>query len=322
MVASPFFLSETRIMHNKFSRIAAAALFSAVLAVSACKRGDSPADVLAQDSTLTRDLALANADSSAQPQLKDVPVTTAPIIDPAAPAPRVSPRQTPSDILTPRRESRPVTTVQRQSPPPVDLEIRPAENTTANGNTVAKTTKGPEAMVGTIAGGSEISLYSGQRVCTNTYAAGDRFTASVAESVQGSNGVSIPAGATAVIEVTSVKRSNNANDDILLEFVVRSIAFNGKTYPVNSTVTYAQVDKVRDASKSDDVKKVATGAVIGAIAGQIFGKKTKSTVIGAATGAAAGAVVAGVTANYDGCVPSGGRISLTLSEAMVVQQSE
>jgi hypothetical protein len=202
------------------------------------------------------------------------------------------------------------------------MERAPAANATPNGNTVTESSKGPEAAVGMIAGGSEISLYSGQRVCTNTYAVGDRFTASVAESVQGSNGVSIPAGATAVIEVTSAKRSTNANDDIVFEFVVRSIAFNGKTYPVSSTVTYAQVDKVRDGSTSDDAKKVATGAVIGAIAGQIFGKKTKSTVIGAATGAAAGAVVAGVTAKYDGCVPSGGRISMTLSEAMVVQQSE
>ncbi len=303
-------------MHNKFSRFATAALFTAVLAVSACKRGDSPADVLAQDSTLTRDLALANADSSAQPELKDVPANTAPIIDPAAPAPRVSSRPTPSEILTPSRTSRPAP---RRTPPPVEPTPEPVANTTANGNTVTETAKGPEAAVGMIAGGSEISLYAGQRVCTNTYAVGDRFTASVAESVQGSNGASIPAGATAVIEVTSVKRSNNANDNIVFEFVVRSIAFNGKTYPVSSTVTYAQVDKVRDASTSDDVKKVATGAVIGAIAGQIFGKKTKSTVIGAATGAAAGAVVAGVTANYDGCVPSGGRISMTLSEAMVVQ---
>jgi len=195
----------------------------------------------------------------------------------------------------------------------------PVANTTASGNTVTEGAKGAEAAVGTIAGGSEISLLAGQRVCTNTYAVGDRFTASVAESVHGSNGVSIPAGATAVIEVTNAKRSNNANDGIEFEFVVRSIAFNGKTYPVSSTVTYAQVDKVRDSNTSDDVKKVATGAVIGAIAGQIFGKRTKSTVIGAAGGAAAGAVVAGVTAKYDGCVPSGGRISLTLSEAMVVQ---
>lgn len=305
-------------MQKILLRIAVPALAALTLTLGACKQGESPEDVLARDSTLTRDLALANADSSAQPQLTDVPVTTAPAVSSAAPAPRVSTRQTPAEILTPSRRTRPVATTPRESP----VETTPAPVTTASGNTVTESAKGSEAAVGMIAGGSEISLYSGQRVCTNTYAVGDRFTASVAESVQGSNGVSIPAGATAVIEVTSAKRSENANDDITFEFVVRSIAFNGKTYPVSSTITYAQVDKVRDGSTSNDAKKVATGAVIGAIAGQIFGKKTKSTVIGAATGAAAGAVVAGVTGKYDGCVPSGGRISLTLSEPMVVQQSE
>jgi hypothetical protein len=178
-----------------------------------------------------------------------------------------------------------------------------------------------ERAIGTIASGSEISLYSGQRVCTNQYQVGDKFTASVAESVQGSNGVAIPAGATAVIEITSLKRSENANDNIEMEFAVRSIAFNGKTYPISSTVTAAQVEKVRNGDASNDARKVATGAVIGAIAGQIFGHKTKSTVIGAATGAAAGAVVAGATGKYDGCVPNGGRISLKLNQAMTVQQS-
>ncbi len=306
-------------MHNSLSRTVLFASFAIAFGLGACKRGDSPEDVLARDSTLTRDLALANADSSAQPQLTDVPVNTAPEVTPAAPAPRVSSRPARSEILTPRRETRPVITAPREDAP---VERAPAPVRTASGNTVTESAKGSEAAIGMIAGGSEISLYSGQRVCTNTYSVGDRFTASVAESVQGSNGVSIPAGATAVIEVTSAKRSENANDDITFEFVVRSIAFNGKTYPVASTVTYAQVDKVRDGSSSNDAKKVATGAVIGAIAGQIFGKKTKSTVIGAATGAAAGAVVAGATGKYDGCVPSGGRISLTLSEPMVVQQSE
>ena len=309
-------------MHISFFRVATPGLLALVLTLGACKRGDSPEDALAQDTSLVRDLALANADTTAQPQLKDVPVNAAPVVDPAAPAPRVSPRQTPAQILRPRGETRPVRAVPRQSPSPEESNPAPPPVVTASGNTVTESARGSEASVGTIAGGSEISLYSGQRVCTNTYAVGDRFTASVAESVHGSNGVSIPAGATAVIEVTSAKRSENANDDIAFEFVVRSIAFNGKTYPVSSTVTYAQVDKVRDGSTSSNVKKVATGAVIGAIAGQIFGRKTKSTVIGAAGGAAAGAVVAGVTAKYDGCVPSGGRISLTLSEAMVVQQSE
>src|SRR5688500_2852269 len=304
---------------RRLSRFGTPALFAAALLLGACKRGDSPEDILAKDSTLTRDLALANTDSSAQPELKDIPATIEPEVSEAAPAPRAS--SPPATAERPRREP-PATVIIRRDPPPPAVTPATSANTTPNGNTVTEGPVGGEAAVGMIAGGSEISLYSGQRVCTNTYAIGDRFTASVAESVHGSNGVSIPAGATAVIEITSVKRSNNANDDIEIELAVRSIAFNGKTYPVSSNVTYAQVDKVRDASTSDDAKKVATGAVIGAIAGQIFGKRTKSTVIGAATGAAAGAVVAGVTAKYDGCVPSGGRISLTLSEPMVVQQSE
>jgi len=305
-------------MKTTFSRIAAPVLFAVTIALGACKQGDKPEDALAQDTSLAHDLSLANADTMAQPELKDVPVTTAPIVNPAAPAPRVTQRQTPSQILTPSRNPRRVATTTHTTPQPVEK----APVTTENGNTV---TEAPSAVstraMGTIASGSEISLYSGQRVCTNTYAVGDRFTASVAESVQGSNGVAIPAGATAVIELTSLKRSENANDNITMEFVVRSIAFNGTTYPVNSTVTTAQVEKVRNGDASNDAKKVATGAIIGAIAGQIFGHHTRSTVIGAATGAAAGAVVAGATGKYDGCVPNGGRISLRLTQPMVVQQS-
>jgi hypothetical protein len=306
-------------MQKTISRIATPVLLTLTLAIAACKQGDKPEDALAQDTSLAHDLQLANADSLSQPQLKDVPATVEPAQNPVSPAPRVARRQTPSEVLTPSRNPRRVATTPRSTPQPV--EQAPAPVTTSNGNTVTEGTTGSERGIGTIASGSEVSLYSGQRVCTNTYNVGDRFTASVAESVQGSNGVAIPAGATAVIELTSLKRSENANDNIQMEFVVRSIAFNGKSYPVNSTVTSAQVEKVRNGDASSDGKKVATGAIIGAIAGQIFGHKTKSTVIGAATGAAAGAVVAGVTGKYDGCVPNGGRISLKLNQAMVVQQS-
>jgi hypothetical protein len=304
-------------MQTKFSRTATPVLLIAILALASCKQGDKPEDALAQDTSLARDLQLANADTAAQPQLKDVPVTVVPAETPAAQTPRVAQRQKPSEILTPNKNPRRVATTPKSAPQPV--ETAPA--TTSNGNTVSESATGSEHGIGTIATGSEISLYSGQRVCTNTYAVGDRFTASVAESVQGSNGVSIPAGATAVIELTSLKRSENANDNIQMEFAVRSIAFNGKTYPVSSTVTAAQVEKVRNGDASNDAKKVATGAVVGAVLGQIFGHHTKSTVIGAAGGAAAGAIVAGATGKYDGCVPNGGRISLKLNQAMVVQQS-
>jgi hypothetical protein len=303
-------------MLTRFSKIATPVLLTVTLALGACKQGDKPEDALAQDTSLAHDLQLANADSMAQPQLKDVPATVEPSQAPATTAPRTTTRkQTPAEILTPSKKPHRVATTPSTQP----VEETPV--TTANGNTVTESTTGSERSVGTIASGSEVALYSGQRVCTNTYNVGDRFTASVAESVQGSNGVAIPAGATAVIELTSLKRSENANVNIEMEFVVRSIAFNGKTYPVNSTVTSAQVERVRNGDASNDGKKVATGAIIGAIAGQIFGHKTKSTVIGAATGAAAGAVVAGATGKYDGCVPNGGRISLRLNQAMVVQQS-
>ena len=298
---------------NTFTRIAAPVLFAFTLALGACKQGDKPEDALAQDTSLAHDLSLANADTMAQPQLKDVPAIAAPATAPSEPAAKVIQR-TPTTTKNPRR----VATTTRTIPEPI--EKKPV--VTENGNTVTEgTSAGTTRAFGTIATGSEISLYAGQRVCTNTYAVGDKFTASVAQSVEGSNGVAIPAGATAVIELTSLKRSENANDNIAMEFVVRSITFNGTTYPVNAAVTDAQVDKVRNGDASNDARKVATGAVIGAIAGQIFGHKTTSTVIGAATGAAAGAVVAGATGKYDGCVPSGGRISLRLTQPITVQQS-
>jgi len=192
-------------MKTTFSRIATPILFAVTIALGACKRGDKPEDALAQDTSLAHDLSLANADTMAQPQLKDVPITTAPIVNPAAPAPRVAKRQTPSQILTPSRNPRRVVSTTPRTPEPAEK----APVTTENGNTVTEGSSAgtaPSRSVGTIATGSEISLYSGQRVCTNTYAVGDRFTASVAESVQGSNGVAIPAGATAVIEVTALKK--------------------------------------------------------------------------------------------------------------------
>ena len=296
-------------MSRKKFRIGALGCAIIALSLTACKDSKSD-DVLAQDSSLSTDLALANNDTLAQPQLRDVPIRS----DSAVPAP-VRVARTPAEILTPRGPIRrsPVRTAAQ----PVPISPVPS-NVTPNGNTVTINVGATTVAMGTVASGSMIGLYAGQRVCTNTNAVGDRFTASVAEAVQGSNGVTIPAGATVVLEITAVKRSTSPNDNIRIEMVPLSIGFNGKTYPVNSIVTYAQVDKVRDATRGDDARKVAAGAAIGAIAGQIFGHHTKSTVIGAAAGAAAGAIAASVTTPVDGCVPSGGRITLRLNQAMMI----
>ena len=141
----------------------------------------------------------------------------------------------------------------------------------------------------------------------------------MSNSVTGSNGAVIPAGATATVEITELNRSENIKDEIKMGFRVVSVSFGGKTYALSATTTYANVDRIKNQPKSKDVQKVVGGAAIGAIIGQILGKDTKSTVIGAATGAAAGTAAAATTSNYEGCVPIGGRITIRLDDSATVQ---
>lgn len=270
------------------------------LALAACT-ADSKRDTLAQDSTL----ALAAAADSAQPQLRDVPNAAAPAPAPAARAPAAAPGRTAPAPHAPARAA----------PAPGRA---PAVRTTPSGNTVTPGGVAGGARAGTIAAGTTLSLASASRVCTNTNKVGDVVTATVQNSVTGSNGAVIPAGARARLVVTELKRSENVNDPIRVGFRVESITFGGRTYPVSATITSAQVDRVKNQPSSKDAQKVATGAAVGAVVGQILGKNTKSTVIGGAIGAAAGAGAARATSNYEGCVPDGGRIAVTLTSPVQV----
>jgi hypothetical protein len=285
-------------MTSLIRSIAAPLALSLALVAGACSdRGD---DDLAQDSTLGRDLALANSDSAAQPQLTDVPANgAAPSTStPARTTPRTTPRTT-----TPR-----TTTPARTEP-----------TTTKSGNTVTRTPAGSEGRIASIAAGTTLNLASGERVCTNTHRPGDRFTATLQEAVTGSNGAVIPAGSRVVLQISSVKHSENVGDKVEIGLAPQQVVMNGKSYPIDASITSVQTESVRSASRSSDAKKVIGGAVAGAIIGQIIGKDTKSTVIGAATGAAAGTAVAMGTGDYQGCIPSGGRIVLRLNSPATIQ---
>lgn len=261
------------------------------LVMGACKKSDSAQ--LAQDSTAyARDLQMANRDSAAQPQLNDAAPAPAPT---AAPRPRKAPERS-----TPTRESS-------------------APQTTASGNTVVRGTKGSEAAVGSIATGTSIDMTSTERVCTNTNHVGDKFTATVNSNVAGTNGVTIPSGAKAMITVSQLKQSGKTGDPIQMTFDVTNLTWGDRSYPIDATIDHVDVDKVRNASTTSDVAKVGGGAVVGGIIGQIIGHSTKSTVIGAATGAAAGTAVAMGTAGYDGCVPVGGNIKIHLNAPAEIQ---
>ncbi len=275
--------------------------------IAACRSDNGRKDTaLAADTSLTKQLA--SADTSVQPQLRDVPPNRA-APAPAAPAPAAAPRTTarraPARTTETRTATTTTTTTQTKSG---NIETRGAAAAAPGGG-----------AVGMIPAGATLALSSTSRVCTNTNKVGDHVEATVSDPVSGSNGAVIPAGAVVALTVTQLKRSENANDPIVMEFAVNSVSFGGHTYPLNASVESATVDRVRDQPASKDVQKVAIGAAVGAIAGRIIGKSTKGTVIGGAAGAAAGAAAASATANYQGCVPSGGRIVVKLNTATQVR---
>jgi hypothetical protein len=267
-----------------------------LLSVSACSK---KSDSLAQDSSLASDMQLANKDTTAQPQLSDVPPAATPSPATSKPAPRTT---TPSRSTTPSTSTNPA----------------PSRSTTASGNTVTRNAAGSETALGTIPAGTSLAVTSDSRVCTNTNKVGDEITGTVANAVSGSNGATIPAGAKVHMTITELKRSENARDKIQMGFRVESVSFGGHTYPVTASVTSATIDRVKNQPGTKDAQKVATGAAIGAVVGQIIGHSTKSTVIGAAVGAAGGAGTAAATSNYEGCVASGGNISLKLDNSVQV----
>lgn len=253
----------------------------AVIAVAACSGGDSRP----VDSALERDLALASQMQAAQPQFQDTAANGAPGTQRApgrianAPRTRVTPRQPVADVGTIESASRAV-----------------------------------------ISAGSSFSLASQQRICTSSNRPGDRFVATLTNPVTGTNGAVIPAGSSVVLDVVSVSPGTNNGSDASVRLAVHSVEFNGRSYPLSGEV-YTSTDLERTRVMSDpnaDKKKVIGGVIAGAILGRVLGKSTKGTVIGAAAGGAAGAAAAKATQNFEACLPVGGGMRLTLSEAVVL----
>ena len=197
------------------------AAIAAVALLAACggdNRGKDSA--LAADSSLNRDLKLAGTDTAAKPQLADVP--KAPPTKQKAP---VTKQQTKTVAKAP---------APTPAPPPAP----------------------PKPTTGTIAAGTQLSLKAASEICTNTNKVGDTFTATLNEPVAGSNGATIPAGAVVTFTASKLKRSENTNDPIEMVFAVNSVAFGGKTYAVDGTVTSVAVDKVKNEPKAATAKKV------------------------------------------------------------------
>ena len=267
---------------------------AALLALAACGGSDRAAN---SDSALNEDLTLAAQAQPAELAIADTALT--PVSGPREPI-----RSAPA---TPKPRPRP--TPARVTPPPQEPEPEP------------EPAAAPARRVGTIAAGTTVSLNTGSRVCTGVNRPGDKFMAVLTGAAVGSNGVVIPAGSKAVVEVASAT-SGQEGLEPSIAFRVRSIETpSGAVYRVTGEATSSAAlerQRAEANSRKTDAKKVIGGAIAGAILGQAIGKDAKGTIIGAAAGAAAGTVAAKATAKYDACLPENSLLTLSFAEPVEI----
>jgi len=282
-------------------------LIGVVLLIAAACGDKSAKARAAADSDLARDLALAGSQPAAQPTFQDTTVAPTP-----TPAKHIE-KEPPAPVRTraakqPKRETpQPIVRTPAPQPAPTPVVVAPAPAPAA------------APAPASIGAGSGFALTSGSKVCTSTNLPGDKLVATVNEAVTGSNGAVIPAGSSVVLEVASVTPGDNGQN-AQITFRVRSVVVNDKTYTVAAEVTpLSPLEKTKVAGNPNaDRNKVIGGAIVGGLIGQMIGHNTKGTVIGAAAGAATGAAVAKSGEKFEGCLPAGSAMRLTLNSALVL----
>jgi hypothetical protein len=281
--------------------------FAALFALAACGKDRELDDVTTNDTALARDLTMASVDS-VQPALRDIPATV------EAP-PQVEPPRVPTPRPQPKRQNPPPP---KREPVQVAEAPKPQAEQPAPAPAATVPAAAPAPRGGAIASGTALDLVADTRACTNGSRPGDKIVARLAHGVVGSNGVLLPVGSEAVVEVAEVTPGDDQNP-ARITFRVRSITANGVTYEAAGEGTPAgELERQRIQSGTSDKKKVIGGAIAGAILGQMIGKDTKGTIIGAAAGAAAGTVAAKAGAKYEACMPAGSTVRLTLSQPIQI----
>ena len=314
-------------------RSAATALLLVAVALPAC-RGDG-GQAAAADSTLARDLTLANG-AVTRPPLRDSLVLGGDTAT-TRPTPRLAPEVTPAPIARRSPARTPSATPSRAAPSsaaPREVAVRPAprrpeppvrrppppEPPTQTASDAPDPAPGSAAGAGTgrsLAAGTVLAGTLGQRVCSESNHPGDRFVATLGSDASGPAGVVLPAGTPLVLEVTRV-----AGDPPVAEFVVRGVSVDGDFMPVEADASpvSGEVERHEVVDKASSAKgNAAKGAIAGAILGQILGRNTKGTIIGAAGGAAAGAAMGRGKSHEEACVAGGARVQVRLTERLTVR---
>lgn len=286
--------------------------FLAVVALASACREKAP---VATDSSLAKDLAMAQREAVAPTVFNDAPIGGSVRAERVPNAPTPKPQPPRANTPTPRPVPKPRQPPQQVARTPEPTPPQPVATTPAEAPAAA-----PAPAAGVIGSGSRVGMSTNGKVCTANLLVGDKFTATVTSGTTGTNGASIPAGSIVVLEVASIDRADPIESSHI-EYRVRSIDVNGEPQSAAGDVTNLGTMQAVNTSSGNDRNKVIGGAVAGAVLGKIFGRSTKATVIGAAAGAAAGTVAAQRGHSSDACLPEGSPMRLTITRDIVVRRS-
>jgi hypothetical protein len=271
----------------------------AVLPV-ACGDDANDREALSEDE-LSRELDLALKGDSVPTVFDDSSVGLAPTPDPVPPQPAPRPRPV---NRAPQRTPTPT-----PRPSPVTRDPAPAPSA-------------PRTVTASAPAGTTFAVALNETLSTKANVAGDAFTATLREPILDSDGnVLIPSGATVRGRVTRVDKSDRVGETGVLNVAFESVAFDGKSYPLEGTVIEANPQRSTRQSAGQQAGKVAAGAAAGAVLGRVLGKDTKSTIKGAVIGAAAGTAIAMGTADVDVVLPAGSEMRVRLDAPIEVRKT-
>lgn len=245
-----------------------------LVAVAACGGGDK-GNTAAADS-LSRDLQMPAADSSAALNDRPVDTTKAPPAETRAPAPK---------------PSRPAASRPAPAPRPAPVAAR------------------------SLAGGTSFAVATDAEITSATNKAGQTIQARVGRDVTDRSGkVVIPAGSVVTLEITAINASGNKSDTTgVLKLAARSVAIGGTSYPLDGSVGGLHTFLRGRKTNANDVAKVGAGAAAGAVVGRVLGGNTKGAVIGGILGGAVGAQRMVETKDRDVVLAAGSGVTVTLN---------
>jgi hypothetical protein len=147
------------------------------------------------------------------------------------------------------------------------------------------------------------------------YSSGTKFGAALADPVTTAHGsVVIPRGAPVVLSAVNIEKSSRIKGRDRIDLKVDSITFNGRSYPVASTIAGSSGGKKGHRALRDTGIGAAGGAVIGAIAGGGTG-----AAIGSVVGGGGGAAVAAATGGKHLSIPPESVLTFQLQSPLRVR---